>query len=189
MLKDTVDVGGKVFANRLSPVFLDEVPCVLVYFKKESLDVYVGDKYNPKTYERNLTLIVDILITDDVDPTSLDNENDSTEDKLDDLATQVEKAIGDDPKLKKMLKGYDPNRVEVPGLLFGSALTDVEPYTVDIEGETKKAGQRLVYNLVYESKAWVEKKPVDFNSYKMSIYEVKDGKVTDQVLSEAEGTL
>ena len=127
LLRESVDVGGNVFSCRPDPVFITEVPCVLVYYTDEGVQPWVGDKYNQKRTERMLTLNVDVWSDQTIDPDLDPRKNEGGEDRLDWLSYQVELAIWDDQKLAKRLPGYDAN-TNYCGLALGTALLSVVPY-------------------------------------------------------------
>lgn len=89
-LKESVDVGGKVYSCRPDPVFLEELPCVLVYYSDEGAETFIGDRYNQKTIERKLRVNVDIWSDQQLNPDVDFRANEDGEDFLDYLGWQVE---------------------------------------------------------------------------------------------------
>ena len=173
MLKNTVDVGCRVFANRPSPVFLNEAPCVFVYFGNESIDIESGDRYCAHEYERTITMKIDILSVE-------------SEDHLDYLGDQVEKALSQDWFLGRDLDGYsDSNRI---GLSRGMTLASVEPYEVDTDSENTIYGQTITVNVPYIYDNYSHEKPSTWEEYYFEIRRT-DGVETDPVLSSGEGEL
>jgi len=187
LLKNKVDVGDRIYCNRPSPIFLHELPCVLIFFTAEPVDIIVGDTTNPKEYQRNLRLNIDVITDEPIDPDLELNESDAAEDVLDAMAWQVEMAMADDWTLSKLLPGYDPNAQEVNGLSMGTRLVSTDPYNIDTDSERRLAGQRLQFEVPYETPAYTDKKYTDFLEYLAEFYEVKDGEVVDNVLTAAEG--
>lgn len=158
-----IDVGGRVYAERENPVFKQEVPCVMVYFETEACDIFAGDKYNPREYMRKLTLYVDIFVDAGIDPETPAADNCEAEDKLDDLAWDIEQLIYEDHTLGQLLKDYDPRNGN--GLLEGSHLVNVSPYLVNVAGERKLAAQRMEWALFYRTDAFVQKKQTIFKTF------------------------
>lgn len=188
LLKDKIDVGGRVYANRPSPVFLHELPCLLVFFTAEPVDIIVGDTYSPKEYQRNLRLNVDILTEDPDDLEEPLNASQQGEDLLDALAWQVENAFADDWTFAKLLPGYQTTDTD-GGLLMGLRLVSTDPYNLDTNGERRIMAQRLQFETPYETPAYLDKKYSSFSEYQAQFFEVKDGIKTDTILLEAEGEI
>ena len=187
MLKGRVDVGSKIFGNRPSPVFISETPCVLVHFQEETNKIQTGDKYNPKVYERDLKVCVDILVTESINPDDPVNKNQDTEDRLDFLGEQVETTIAEDWILSRRLEGFNPNDSESEYLSLGISHEGTSSYNIDVDAERRIAGQRLTFSVPYDTPAHVKKKYRTFEEYKADIYEVKDGQTTEKILLSAEG--
>lgn len=173
MLKATVDVGNKVFPNRPSPLFLNQAPCVLVYFGNEAVEIESGDRYCAHEYERTMSLKIDILSLED-------------EDHLDYLGGQIEEAFGVDWFLGKRLAEYSTsNRI---GLSRGVTLASVTPYSVDTSSENTIYGQTLTMNVPYIFDNYSNEKLVPWEEYYFEIRRT-DGVETDPVLSSGEGDL
>lgn len=193
LLKNKVDVGRRVFPERPSPIFIQEVPCVLVYFVSEPVDIIVGDTYSPKEYQRNLRVSVDVWTNATIDPEDIEenpgvNDSQDAEDRVDYLAWQVERAFSDDWLFAQMLPGYDANNPQ--GLTMGMRLVSTDPYNVDVESETLAIAQSLQWEIPYETSAYVDKKYADFAEYQTDIMRVNwDENTVDPVLLSAEGKL
>lgn len=188
LLKSEVDVGGKVFPNRPSPIFLNETPCVLVYFATESAEIIVGDKYNPKEYERTPQVNIDVLSDEVINPAANPNESQETEDRLDFYSWQIEQAIWGDQLLAKNLDGYDPDNP--CGLTLGISLLSNEPYNIDTGSDRRIVAQRNAFSVPYNSIAYREYRYKTFEEYNMKINKVGwDLTTVDPTLNEAEGKL
>lgn len=173
MLKASVDVGDKVFPNRPSRAFIEEAPCLMVYFGNESIEIESGDRYCAHEYNRNMQLKIDILSVED-------------EDHLDYLAEQIEHAFADDWFLGKGLEGFDADKPT--GLSLGVTLSGVDPYSVDTDSELAIYGQTITFNVPYITDIYSDKKMTKFNEYYFEILRA-DGVTTDTVLSSGEGEL
>ena len=191
LTKELQGVGDKIFMNRPNPVFLEELPCVLIYFEEENVEVISGDNEQPVEYQRNLRLSVDCWAEeqrrDDLeDP----NKNQSGEDYLDYLGEQIETIFADDFLFAKLLPGYDPN-TNYDGLLMGMRILSVTPYDPNTEGDRKCIAQRLLFEMPYQTSFYKkERKFKDFSEYLFQIIRVgSDESTIDRVLLEAEGEL
>lgn len=171
MLKNAVDVGDKVFPNRPSPLFLNEAPCVLVYFGNETVDIESGDKYCAHEYERTVAVHTDILSVE-------------SEDHLDFLGEQIEHAFSNDWFLGRNLPGYsETNRI---GLSRGITLAGVEPYDINTDSENTIYGQRLTWSVPYIYDNYSNEKLQTWEEYK---FEITRDTETDPVLSTGEGDM
>lgn len=189
LLKEQVDVGGRVYVNRPSPIFLEETPCVLVYPSTEQNTVISGDEYNPKVYQRNLILNTDVLVTEQIRPDTDYLDNQAADDLLDDLCEQVEKAFHDDWYFFRLLKDYDSAEAQ-GGLLMGMAQTSTTAYVIDTDGERRIVAQRITWDLPYEDDAFKDKKWPSFNEFYSYFMRVGwDENTVDPILREAKGTL
>jgi len=186
LLKANIDVAGRVFPNRPSPLFLQELPCVLIHFGQEPAEVIAGDMYSPKQYQRNLRTNIDVITEELIDPDSLLNESQKTEDKMDFLAWQIEQTIFDDWTLGRNLPDYDP---EVPnGLTLGMRLVNTEPYIIDDKTERRILANRIQFETPYETDAYKLKRFKDFDEYDMKINRVGwTADTVDPTLIAAEG--
>lgn len=173
MLKASVDVGNKVYPNRPSRIFLEEAPCVLVYFGNEAIEVESGDRYCAHEYNRTLQLKIDILSLED-------------EDHLDYLGAQIENAFREDWFLGKSLTDYSESNLI--GLSRGTTLASIIPYNVNTDSEIPIYGQTININCPYITSEYTGVKPDTWESYDFEIRRT-DGIETDPVLSAGEGEL
>lgn len=194
MLKTRVDVGGRVFANRPSPLFLEELPCICVHFGPEPTTVITGSPKIPRDYERNLTLYVDIINDDPIDEESTPEQSQKNEDFVDEIAFYIERAFDDDIFLAKDLPDYNPRDktkdARAIGLTYGRVLSSTDPYNADSKGDRRVIGSRLSWQLPYGTSAVIDKKLEDFNEYNAKFQKVGATEDTvDPTLLEAEGTI
>lgn len=189
MLKTQIDVGERVFANRPDPIFLEELPCICVYFDEETTDILSGDRYHVREYQRETMLVVCIVVEDLVAPQTSINISQRGEDFIDYLGYQVEQAFFDDIHFARNLTGFDPN-TNVQGLTLGQRLLSVAPYEVAIENEKRMIAQELKWVLPYQTPGYVNKKYPTFAEYYADIVRVGSTEETiDRVLIAAEGPL
>lgn len=146
-VKSFVDKGISVQLTRPSNVSFDELPLILIYFENETERVIVGNDYFPKNYERTLTLNVDVIAEGEEDPDTF----------LDRISFQVESAFHLDPLFEKKC--------------YGCRLVSVKPITISDTGERAVECQRLTYNILYQSDAYLAKRKDDFLSFDAPINE------------------
>ena len=179
LVQNTGLFGTNVFLNRTSPVLLEEIPCSILYFTDESIEVISGTSDYPRAYRRRLKLSVDVLI---------DEQTSSTEETIDDICYTVERAIEDDFLFKKLLPDYDPTSRTNTALLMGQALRQVTPYNPDSDGERRILAQSMLWDLPYNYDVAADLKLEDLNEYLMEIIKVgSDESTVDRVLLSAEG--
>ena len=187
MLKDSLDIGGRVYANRPSPIFLQELPVCLVSFQTEPAKVIVGDRYSPKEYQRDLRVNIDIMVDQPVDPDTSLNESQKAEDYLDFLTWQAEQAMFGDWLLAERLPDYDPNNP--CGLTLGMSLISTDPYNVDTDSDRRIIAQRSQFEVPYETSAYKDLRFSTFEEYNIKINRVGyDENTVDPTLIEAEGS-
>jgi hypothetical protein len=89
LLSNKVDVGGRVYANRVRPVGVEELPIILIY--PQTID-FTRLRIDPSyTLRRDLIITVEII--------AQETTEDSLSDQLDELFEQVHDAIDDSDKL------------------------------------------------------------------------------------------
>ena len=186
LLKDNVDIGGKVFPQKPNKAMLSQLPCVCIYFIAEPVVVSSGDSYVPTQYERQLQLAIDVLVQQQVT-----SSGERIEVRLDQWGRQIEEAISDDPFYSKRLSSCTGNIKTDPGLICGARLTGTTPYDISEEpGEVTAAAQSLVYELPYLDYAYPEHKWELMTSFMMEIRRVGwDEATVDPVLIASEEDL
>lgn len=189
LLKDNVDVGGRVYANRPSALFLEELPCLCVFFETEATEIIAGDRYHVKEYQRDAQLVVCAVVEGDRSPGDVSENGQHGEDFLDYIGFQIEQAFFSDWRFARQLPDFDSN-TNFHGLLLGSKLVSVTPYEVDTESERRMLAQDLHWLLPYRTRGYVDKKYKSFDEYKAEIVRVgSTATTTDRVLISAEGDL
>lgn len=190
LLKDEVDVGGRVFANRTeSPFVQEELPAICVTFTNEPAKVIVGSSYLPKEYEKALGVTISGVVEEGNVPGVELDTGDAGEDYLDWLMGQAEEAINADKRLSKRLEGYNPatNR---EGLTFGAVLVNTVTYDVDTKSEKRLIAQDKTFIFPYNTKAYSNIRLNDFLTYYAAIVRVGSTEETvDRVLIAAEGDI
>ncbi len=180
LLKAKIDVGGRVFANRPSKVFADELPIVMVAFASENVAPWVGDARRATVQERELTLHVELLAEEPPAANKTNpNEGCEAEDTLDRLSDQVERTLFGDPFLEKNLPNYDPDRLDNEGLATGLRLESVDAFDVNTRSEKRVVGQQLTFVLTYVKDVHAKKRLPNFATYSTRIVNSADSAVTD----------
>lgn len=174
LINDVEDVSSKVFLNRPNPVFLNEAPCILIYFDAESVVIESGDKYCAHEYERTAVLNIDVMTLEG-------------EDNLDYLGGKVEWAFKNDQFLGKRLDGYDADSNRI-GLSRGVTLQQVQPYEIDSGSENVIYGQRQTYSVPWIDDLYSNEKWPDWEQYYFEIRKTEENAI-DPVLSAGEGNL
>lgn len=187
MLKDGVDVGGRVFVGRAnSPLFLEELPAVNIHYGDETCEVSVGAKYQVREYTRVLPVVITVVVANQPGPDG-PHDSSSAEDFLDHLGSEVEQCFNDDRMLARRLPGFDEND-NTHGLLGGSRLTGTLVLDVDPEATSTVLGQSLRYELVYATAADGRRRLLDFESYGSAITKIgTTAETVDPVLLEIGG--
>jgi len=189
LLKANVDVDNRVYANRPSALFLEELPCICVYFESEVTDIVSGDRYRVKEYQRNAQLVACAVVEGNRTPGDESEEGQRGEDFLDYIGYQIEQAFFSDWLFARQLPDFDPN-TNFHGLLLGSKLISVTPYEVDTESDRRMLAQDLHWLLPYRTRGYIDKKYASFEEYKAEIVRVGSTEATvDRVLISAEGDL
>lgn len=147
-LKEFIEPGmkEKIFLSRPNPLFLPELPAILLYYKNEDNQVTVGNENFPKAYERILSLNVDIIVEGEEDPDTA----------LDRLAAQVEACFYDEPTFG--------------GICYGCRLFNTIPVSIEAEGDRSIECQRLTWQVKYESKAYLDRRISEFLQFHADIY-------------------
>lgn len=146
-LKQFIDKGmtDKIFLSRPNPLFLPELPAILVYYKNEEANVTVGNENFPKAYERQLQINIDIIVEGEEDPDTI----------LDKYALQVEACFFDDPRFG--------------GICYGCRLLSTIPISIETEGDRNIECQRLTWLVKYESNAYLDRRIDEFLQFHADI--------------------
>lgn len=80
-LKGNTDADQRVYPNRVLPVFLNELPAIIVNTESEQVEVFA--EASPREYERTLTVKIEIMC----------EESSALDDELDIIGAQVEAAL------------------------------------------------------------------------------------------------
>lgn len=155
-----VDVGGRIFVSRPLPMWLSEVPTVLVYFNSEEMD---DENTRPKQYKRTLELVIEVL----------QRQENNIDDFLDSRAYEIEYAL---------------NSVEYLGLSWVEDVTPLRTIPAVVSGDGNELTQslRLFYQVVYR---FIPEINVDVKEFLKFVtdYETTDGaKATDSVTIRTE---
>jgi len=121
LLIGQTEVGEKVFGNRIRPVHVTELPCILVYALSDEREIWLS---TPRTYKSSLVISVEIQV-DSINTLDLE---------LDALSSQVEYLLHQDHTLSEVCEDVihqstDINLSDQGEKLYGSAiLTYAMPY-------------------------------------------------------------
>lgn len=188
LLKAKITSVKNVFLNRPAPELMSELPCIQVSFSTEAATVIAGTPYHANEYSRDMRINIDIITEEKVIP-GLDglNKSEKTEDFLDSVAFEIERAMSADSYFAQLRPGYDAN-TNYAGLLTGSALVSTDPYDIDTDTEVRICVQRLQYSVTYQTPNYVDLKGNVFQEY-YAEFNRTDGEIVDVTLTAAEGTL
>jgi len=192
LLKDTVtQVSGRVWSGRPSPRFLEMLPCVLISYGPEQVEVLSGSERIPKEYSRRLRMQIDVLTRDTQDPDVSDfdpEENDTAEDEADLIAGEIEKNLSDDWTLGRNLTDWNPELGD--GLSLGLRIMSTDPYSIGNEIDVRACVQRITIEVPYITPAFIDKKYATFKEYQADWYKVGYNESTkDPILTSAKGNL
>ncbi len=189
LLKAGVDVGGRVYPNRPSPLFLEELPCVFVFFETEATGIMSGDQYHVREYQRDVQLVVCVVVEGNRAPGDVSDDDQRGDDFLDYMGHRIEQAFFNDRHFARLLPDFDPN-TNLRGLTLGQRLVSTTPYEVDTESERRMLAQDLHWLIPYRTRGYIDKKYKSFEEYKVEITRVGVTPSTvDPVLISAEGEL
>lgn len=134
-------IGTRVYTNRMRKVYAEELPCVIIYSKSESAEITVAA---PRQYTRTMKLAVEIL--DKWDESSQTSLDDTVDDRLDEIANEIEKRL----YRNETLDG------EVIDLIFSDIEADFDP-----AGEQPIGVMRLTFDVQYNVDAPDEQLDLD----------------------------
>jgi hypothetical protein len=135
----------RIFGNRTRPVWKDAMPVVLVFTREERAELF---QVAPRIYRRTLSLAIVVVDEDQGKP------DDLVDDRLDELADQVERFMFRDPRLG--LSGPDDGEETAPNVptfeLETSTLESVDLVAFDQDNrpaERALAGQRITFSVSF----------------------------------------
>ena len=148
LMKFCVDIDNRVFISRPNPVWLNEVPVLLIYFVDEPSD---SQDKRPPTYKRGLELVSQVL----------QRQQNDVDDYLDSRAFEMEYAM-------EMLNFLGLEIVE------DVQLTGTRPTTMKNDGNEFIESIMLTHTITYK---WVPEINVDIKEFLMfqSKIEAKEG--------------
>ena len=127
LLRDKLNINGKVYANRVIPMQAGDLPVVLIYPESEESTILRKDPY--RTLRRDLRITIQIIATD--------SEVESLSDCLDNFASEIEKAIEGSNRLGNIV--HDINIDNLEAAYRG-------------EGQKPEGSLSLNYNVTYVTK-------------------------------------
>lgn len=185
LLIANADVGENVFTRRPSPRFVEDLPAININYGTEPINVYTGDRYQPREVQKNLQMVIDVMVEDTVDPGAEPEKSQEAEDFLDALSGSVEDLLNFDNQLARLLEDYDPETGD--GLSMGLRQLSSTPFTDD-SGERRILLDRLVFEVPYIQGTLRDLRLAEFTNYK--IYITNDGNDIENpnnIAREAEG--
>lgn len=141
LMKVNTDLGGRWYASRPNPVFLEELPCGLVYFTDEPAS---HENTAPRTYKRTLALTTEVLHR-----MKCERDN-ALDDFLDSRAYEIENAMMADRFLGQQ------------GIIEDTELLRTQPTTIEDEGDDDIASLRIFWNITYRVDAFNKAKLDEF---------------------------
>jgi len=160
LLKDNTDLGGRVFCSRPKAVFLNELPCGLIYFTDEEAD---HQNVVPRNYKRTMTLVTEVVHR-------LETERDNAlDDFLDSRAFEIEQAMFHDRYL-----GLD-------GLVEDCVLSRTEILNIEVSGDMDIAALRIFWSIVYRTDAFNKGELAEFLRFITDYNTVNNADARDEV--------
>ena len=184
MLKQGVDVGGRVFVSRgPSPVFLEELPVVLVSLSGENVETVTGGINNPTEVISIINTDIAVVVEDIPNGNNV-NVSQHGEDLLDYLTDQVLMCFAADRRMQNLLQN------EESGLTHGFRFLGMETYDVDTQGERKIIATDIKLGIPFQRHLYPDTRLKDWKTYHADIIRVgSDEHTVDRVLMSAEGEL
>lgn len=153
LLVPNTDLGGRWFCSRPKPVFVNEVPCGLIYFSEEAAD---HQNTAPRSYLRTLTLATEVLHR-------LDSERDNAlDDFLDSRSFEIESTLLQD------------RFIGLKGLVEDTVLVRTEATNVDAGGDQDIASLKIYWNIQYRTDAFYQGSLDEFLRF-ITDYNTTDG--------------
>jgi len=130
LMEVNVDI-TKWFCSRPNPVFLEEMPCGMIYFVDEPAD---HQGVVPRNYLKQLSIVIEVM-------RELDSERpNALDDWLDSRAYEIEFAMLSDRFLG-----------ELKGCVEDVVLVRTQPVAIEWEGHNDAGSVRLFFNINYRS--------------------------------------
>ena len=187
MLRDEIDVGGRVFMNRPSAIKSEEMPLVIVMMDESKNDVWSGDPEHVKSYKVQLQVNITVAVEQIADSETTPDMNDAGPDFLDWLSYQVERAFKRDPMLALRLDGYDPNSNYL-GIIHGHRIEGTSTYEVETESEKTILAHQIRIVITYDEDGYVDTRFDNFEQYYAAIIRPGSTEETvDRELIEMQG--
>jgi hypothetical protein len=130
ILIDNTDLSGRWFRSKPNPLWLEQVPCGLIYFQDEPAD---HENSAPRIYKRTLTLVTDIIHREESD------RDEALDDYLDSRAFEVEAAL----LINKTLG--------LGELIEDLTLTRSIPVVMSSQGNKDAGALRLFWDIIYRT--------------------------------------
>jgi len=165
LLKMNTDLGERWFNSRPNPIFLQELPCGLIYFTDEPAD---HENTAPRNYRRDLSLVTEVI-------NRMESERENVlDDWLDSRAYEIENAMLADRFLG--MKGFIQDTV----------LVRSEPTTIESEGDANIGSVRIFWNVIYRVDAGYTGKLDEFLKFENKIEGTSGEDAEDNVTIRSE---
>lgn len=182
LLRNEADVGNRVFTNRKSVLFKEELPAVSVEYGVDNYEIAAGDKYKAELYEHKLNLSIVIAI-EDVPADGVDQlQNQEGQDQLDLITKKVKDALGHDWRLSRLLADFDPND-NYEGLANGLHLLGGATYEIDTGSEQKVIAREIGMVVFWTDDAFPEIRFSPFQEYRFTVGETVSGGSIPEIVS------
>jgi hypothetical protein len=148
MLREEVPgVGGRVFTNRPSVLFKEELPAICVAYGDDPRTVLSGSDFKVKEYrsDQQINIVIAMEATTE--------GAESTEDELDYFGQQVENAFKRDWRLARRLVGFDPSG-HTTGLSHGHRILSGRTYETT-DGEKPLLVREIRFVVPYQQASYV----------------------------------
>lgn len=144
LLKGKTLAGDRVFSNRASATWSEELPIIAVYTRGEIVE---DQNTAPREYKRTIDLVIEVVAEGpEVDPTN-PNPSDKTpaEDVLDEICDSVEKELGRDDRLGETLNLLGERVALVDQTVLQGILFDFQS-----EGVRPQGSAIMTFNVIYK---------------------------------------
>lgn len=160
ILIPNTDLGGRWFCSRPKHVFVNELPCGLIYFTDEDAD---HQNIVPRNYKRDLNLITEVIHR-------LESERDNAlDDFLDSRAYEIEQTL-----LQDRFLGLNC-------LVEDCVLSRTEAMNISMEGDQDIASVRIFWIITYRTDAFYQGSLDEFLKYIADFNTIDGATAQDQV--------
>lgn len=169
ILKENTDLAGRWFCSRPNPLYVNELPCGLIYFPEEEAD---ARNTRPISYRRKLLLTTEVQQREE---STIENDLD---DYLDSRAFEIEVAMMQDKFLYLGEKQF----------IEKVCLVRTQCVQIDYSGDSNIASIRLFWEITYNTDSWLPAELDEFLRFNSEyIAQIGDGaRAEDHVIIREE---